>query len=62
MKISFVLMVNGTTVFPTATLEDSASAGQVLLESAAEQHDLSTPLVPIGSSVLAPGLEAALEF
>jgi hypothetical protein len=62
MNISFVMVVDGTTLFPTAIIEGSASAGAVHEFAAQEHDDRSTPLVPIGSSVLAPGLEAAVEF
>lgn len=64
MNISFVLVVDGTTIFPTATLEGAATNGAAQLESVSgkEQADRSTPLLPIGSSVLAPGLGAAVEF
>jgi hypothetical protein len=58
------MFVNGEPVLPTLPqFETVTPSGSPQIDPAhKEQADRATPLVALGSSVLAPGLEAAIEF
>jgi hypothetical protein len=67
MKIDLALYLNGALVYPRATIEVSAQVKGLPAEgkqadTIADKPDRSTPVVPMGSSVLAPGLGAAYPF
>lgn len=67
MNIFCTMAVNGIPLPETPIVEARVSSGaavQVTTSPEESDHDTeqATPVIPLGSSVLAPGLEAALEF
>lgn len=67
VNISLTVTVNGVLLEPPVALGTSIpEVDAVPVRAPREEIDLkvdrATPVIPLGSSVLAPGLEAALEF